>query len=86
MHALPPAHATAFLLQECNSAFSLLSSKGPSRSLVSRVRAAGWLTAAASVTVSLDGQGSLTWAGGEHTIQYTGGVSWNCTPETYIIN
>ena len=28
-------------------------------------------------------EGDLTW-GGEHTIQYTGDMSQNCTPETYI--
>ena len=28
-------------------------------------------------------EGDLTW-GGEHTIQYTDYVSWNCTSETYI--
>ena len=26
----------------------------------------------------------LTW-GGEHTVQCTDDVLWNCTPETYII-
>ena len=29
-------------------------------------------------------EGDLTW-GGEHTIQYTDDVLYNCTPETYII-
>ena len=29
-------------------------------------------------------EGDLTW-GGEHTIQYTDDVLWDCTPETYII-
>ena len=29
-------------------------------------------------------EGDLTW-GGEHTIQYTDGVLYDCTPETYII-
>ena len=26
----------------------------------------------------------LDW-GGEHTIEYTDDILWNCTPETYII-
>ena len=29
-------------------------------------------------------EGDLTW-GGEHTIQCTDDVLWDCTPETYII-
>ena len=29
-------------------------------------------------------EGDLTW-GGEHTIQYTCDVLYNCTPETYVI-
>ena len=29
-------------------------------------------------------EGDLGW-GGEHTIQYTGDVLQNCTPETHII-
>ena len=28
--------------------------------------------------------GDLTW-GGEHTVQYTGDVLWNCAPETCIV-
>ena len=32
----------------------------------------------------INGGGDLTW-GGEHTIQCTDGVLWNCTPETCII-
>ena len=29
-------------------------------------------------------EGDLTW-GGWHTIQYTGDVLQNCTPETYVV-
>ena len=29
-------------------------------------------------------EGDVTW-GGEHTVQYTGDISQNCTLETYII-
>ena len=29
-------------------------------------------------------EGDLSW-GGEHTVQCTNDVSYNCTPETYII-
>ena len=29
-------------------------------------------------------EGDLPW-GGEHTIQYTGDILWNYTPETYVI-
>ena len=29
-------------------------------------------------------EGDLTW-GGEHILQYTDDVLWNCIPKTYII-
>ena len=32
----------------------------------------------------INGDGDLTW-GGEHTIQSTVDVLWNCAPENYIL-